>query len=249
MEKYNILKLFLLLLMILTTDLLYAQIKPIELKTGNVVFSKESKITDSVAFKKSLDEFVYKFTNGLKEEFTNENNLDSSKLNESIKMIKNLLLNSMFQLSGKTMNVNSYGKDKIVYYQLINGQKDKDLYYYDRAKNDVYNSFDGEPIVDYFKQENILEVKEYKQQTKNILGNQCFKVVYTYREQPEEEMDFMPQITYSRELWVTNYKSSQFHSVIKSPQILSKYYPLKIAEKMLGINGFETIYTVERIEL
>lgn len=123
------------------------------------------------------------------------------------------------------------------------------MYYYDTLKKDVYNSYDGQPITDYFKQEQILSINEYRSQSKSIVGYRCFKVAYTYKEQSEEYAGFMPSITYTRTLWVTESIRSPFHSVVNRKEILSKYYPLEITEEVLGVRGFVTKYTTDLIDL
>lgn len=59
----------------------------------------------------------------------------------------------------------------------------------------------------------------------------------------------MPKMIMERELWVTDKIIVPFHSIVRSPEILSKYYPIEITEKMKGVNGFETSYVIENISI
>ncbi|WP_316768477.1 hypothetical protein [Pedobacter frigiditerrae] len=59
----------------------------------------------------------------------------------------------------------------------------------------------------------------------------------------------MPPIVYTRALWVTDQLKSPFHFAVKANEILSKYYPLEIIERVDKIKGLETTYILTAINL
>lgn len=246
-------RLVLVLLFSIAANLVLAQKKALEPKTGSIFLVNEVKITDSVSFNESFHAFIENFMKGVKAKIINEygsynETIDTLRLNEIAEMMKSTLFATMGK-PGKIRQLIEYKNDKIFYVQLNSSGINNELYYYDRRTDKVVNSYDKSTLGDYFDGEQIISVKEHRKETKNIEGYNCFKVVYRYQEKSEKSEPFMPAIFYTRKLWVTDELRSSFHPVVKSRKILSKYFPLEIIESIGDVKGIETVYMSESIDL
>ncbi|TCC89476.1 hypothetical protein EZ428_17445 [Pedobacter frigiditerrae] len=244
---------FLCILLLFITNITFAQTKPFEPKMGSIFLVKENRVIDSKAFEETFNIFIKEFIKGLKDKMVKEYKLankpmDTLQLNEIAAPIKELLFETISEPGKKSFAI-EYKADKIFYTQLDDENNSNELYYFDKLKNIVINSFNQSQLVDYFRQEQIISIKEYREQTKIIQGYKCFKVIYQYKENSENEEIFMPPIVYTRELWVTEQLKSPFHFAVKANEILSKYYPLEIVEHIDKISGLETTYILTSINL
>ncbi|RZL50877.1 MAG: hypothetical protein EOP00_02050 [Pedobacter sp.] len=241
------------ILLLFNTNITFAQTKPFEPIMGSIFLVKENRIIDSVVFKETFNIFIKEFIKGMKDKMIEEYRLanqpmDTLQLNEIAAPIKELLFETISE-PGKKLFAIEYKADKIFYTQLDDENNSKELYYYDKLKNIVVNSYNQNQLVDYFRQEQVISIKEHREQTKIIQGYKCFKVIYQYKENTENEEIFMPPVIYTRELWVTEQLKSPFHFAVKANEILFKYYPLEIIEHMDKISGLETTYILTAINL
>ncbi len=223
-------------------------------KIGIVTYVKQSKITDTNSFNRTSVLFVNNLLDSIKTQIIAEKRnvneaVDTSIVNNTIKSLKNLLLQEIFKTDFQEKNTDEFQKDKIVNF-VIGDQSNKiERFNFNYADHLVYNSFNSEEIEDYFESEEIISLKEYKTENKLIKGYNCFKVAYVYREKFDNTEFQTTEMIIERELWVTDKIIAPFHSIIRNQQILSKYYPLEITEKMRKVNGFETKYLVENVSL
>ncbi|GAA0729927.1 hypothetical protein GCM10009430_40620 [Aquimarina litoralis] len=115
------------------------------------------------------------------------------------------------------------------------------------------------PIED---KEDIIEIKEFPKYRKNIFGYDCYKVIITkksdFLKNPMSKLFFTNKKildkyvklfndTIIQELYVTEKISCKYHPVIKSPEILEKYYPLEITVKDNFVQGASTTYITEEL--
>ena len=240
------------ILLLFIANITFAQKKPFEPKMGSIIFIKENRIIDSVVFEETFNIYIKEFMKDLKVKMGTDKiadkQIDTLQLNEIALTIKDLLYESMAKPNKKSLAL-YYKADKIFYTQLDDENNSNELYYYDKLKNIVINSYNESPLLDYFKQEQVISIKEHKEQTKIIQGYKCFKVIYQYEDKPERAEIFMSPMIYTRELWVTEQLKSPFHFAVQTNQILSKYYPLEIIERLDKISGLETIYILTAINL
>jgi small nuclear ribonucleoprotein (snRNP)-like protein len=229
-----------------------AQNIPSKQKLGIVTYTKQSKIIDTATFNKTSSIFAKNMVDSLKSQMiTLKTKLgeDTSGINAATAPFENLMLEEVFKTETSEIHIDEFQKDKIVSFVIENEGNKTEKFYFNYTDNLVYNSYNSEEIEDYFKGEGIISLTEYRTATKLIKGYNCFKVTYVYREQADNEEFQVPEMIIERELWVTDKIIAPFHSIIRSQQILSKYYPLEITEKMSKVNGFETKYLVENISL
>ncbi len=110
-----------------------------------------------------------------------------------------------------------------------------------------------------------ITIKEYRDVKKNIFGYECFKVVITEKKNYMDAIDPFKMFSNSeeisqnhqetlryrtiKEIYVTEQIKCLYHPIIKSSNILKKYYPLEIIEKESSIEGSAIRYTLKKIEL
>ncbi|WP_343523502.1 hypothetical protein [Pedobacter sp.] len=228
------------------------QIIPAKLYLGTVTYTKQSKITDTEAFNKTSSLFVKDMIDSLKNQFTRlktQLGEDTTEISNSLAPFENLILEELFKEGILETNIDEFQKDKIVSFVIDNNGNKRERFNFNYTDHLVYNSFNSEEIENYFDREEIISFKEYKAENKLINSFNCFKVTYVYREQFDDVEFNMPEMIMERELWVTDKIIAPFHSIIRNQKILSQYYPLEITEKMHKVNGFETKYSLESINI
>jgi hypothetical protein len=249
MKTFRLLLIFISLIIISRVE---AQNIPSKLKLGIVTYIKQSKIIDTATFNRTSLVFAKNMVDSLKNQMiTLKTKLgeDTSEVNAATAPFENLLLEEVFKTETFETHIDEFQKDKIVSFVIESEGNKTEKFYFNYADNLVYNSFNSEEIEDYFESEEIISLKEYRTENKLIKGYNCFKVAYVYREKFGDTEFQIPEMIIERELWVTDKIMTPFHSIIRSQQILSKYYPLEITEKRSKVNGFETKYLVENISL
>ena len=229
-----------------------AQNIPSNQKLGNVTYTRQSKIIDTTAFNKTSSIFAKNMIDSLKSQLITskiKSGEDTSGINAATESFENLMFQEVFKTETLETHIDEFQKDKIVNFVIEDQGNKRERFNFNYADHLVYNGFNSEEIEDYFESEEIISLKEYKTENKLIKGYNCFKVTYLYREKFDGTEFQMPAMIMERELWVTDKIIAPFHSIIRSQQILSKYYPLEITEKMSKVDGFETKYLVENISL
>ena len=247
----NISKLSLLFLLTMFSKTLHSQSQVLHPKTGSAIYIKSSRITDEIAFNRTSELFVNHFLDTLKKQFIADKyningDVDTSKVANTIEQLKEILPQELFRTDISEKNIDDFENDKVRSYR-IDQQDKKELFRYNISDGRVYNSFNSEEIIDYFTAEKVFFLKELPAERKNIKGYDCYKVIYRFHEQYSDSEIPTPDVKNERVLWVTDKIISPFHSIVRPKQILSKYYPLEIIDKIIDVNGFETSYVIESI--
>ncbi|WP_298116673.1 hypothetical protein [Flavobacterium sp.] len=224
-------------------------------KSGTIAFRKDQVITDTVAFKKSTEQLSEKIFNSLRNsikenEIKQNTEVDSIAINEIISEIKretkgNLYLELYGDDYGTYRFYNTFHKDKVDYYYTLNNELQSDTITYDITFLDKHLK---ENNVFQFPVLKILEVREFKNETKLIEGYLCYKVDFKYKEIfDDNDFDsFKNDLNQHKELWVTEKIRVPMHPIIQIPEILDKYYPLEIIEYSEEIKGMKTIYSLKK---
>lgn len=245
-------KLILIFISLIIIGKVNAQNTPPKLYLGVVTYTKQSKITDTAKFNKTLSVFAQNMIDSLKSQLVTlrtQLGNDTSEINSISEPFENLMLQDLFKPGTLETHIDEFRKDKIVNFVIEEEGNKRERFNFNYSDRLVYNSYNSEEIEDYFESEEIISLKEYKTEQKLIKGYNCFKVVYVYREKFDDGDFQMPEMIMERELWVTNKIIAPFHSIVRSREILSKYYPIEIIEKMKRVNGFETEYLIKNISI
>ena len=255
-------------LLLIIVSIAYSQAKKTIVPTsGTIVFERRELITDEAIYKKSQEELASKM-------------IDYQIKNELIKNPKitdTAIINQLKeQLVMAIANENLYedvayrDENYIKYHQEF---KNNQVINYTTSFEELLNDYlvintktqltktiandsitvlsENQPYK--YSTAEILEIKEYKEETKTINGYICFKVIMQYKsneiEEDAELNNFMQQFIQKKELWVTTKIKCNYHPVINQKQILSKYYPLEIIESSEAHEGFITKYTIEKMDI
>lgn len=248
----KIFKLLLIFTCLITINKVKAQNIPSKLHLGTVAYIKQSKVIDTAAFKKSSSIFIKNMIDSVKSQAIAVKTTlkeDTSGINDMTAAFETLIFQEIFKTELTEKYIDELQKDKIANFIIETEGNKRERFNFNYADHLVYNSYNSEEIENYFDSEEITSLKEYKTERKVIKGYNCFKIVYIYREKFDNEEFHMPKMIMERELWVTDKIIVPFHSIVRSPEILSKYYPIEITEKMKGVNGFETSYVIENISI
>lgn len=249
MKKFKLLLIFITLI---TINKVRGQHISSKLYQGNVTYSKQSKITDTAAFNKTSSFFAKNMIDSLKNQLiTLKTQLgeDTSQIHNIIVPLENLMFQDLFKSEILETYIDEFQKDEIVSFVIEDDGSKRKRFNFNYGNHLVYNSYNSEEIEDYFESEEIISLREYKTENKLIKGHNCFKVIYAYREKFDDTEFQTPEIIMERELWVTDKIITPFHSIVRNQEILSKYYPLEIIEKIRKVNGFETKYLLENISI
>lgn len=226
---------------------------------GKIVFVKKTKIYDTVAFEASKEKFKIDFINALRTQIIKEKQLsnekiDSSKVESSLKFFKLGMNNLFFKQLYNTKNYEMHHKFQdslIISYKKIEGKIIGDYIVINKNKNtfnslakiDSTTTFNKNTI---YKQNNtLLDIKEFRNETKNINGYECFKITFS----TEEVLDNVFKLKQKNTFYVTEHIKSNYHPVTRFKLVLDKYYPLEIYEEDEGINGVRTEYKIKEINI
>jgi len=229
-----------------------AQNIPSKQYLGTVTYTKQAKITDKATFNKTSSIFIKTIADSLmKQMMALKTKLkeDTSEISATTEPFKDLMRQEVFKMGAQETLIDDLQKDRIVNFIIENGSDKRERFNFNYTDSLVYNSYNSEEIEDYFDNETIISLKEFKSERKLIKGYNCFKVIYVYQENFDKEEFRMPEMIIERELWVTDKIIVPFHSIIRNQSILSKYYPIEITEKIHNVNGYETKYTIDSISI
>lgn len=254
-------------ILLLITSIVYSQtIKTIVPTTGIIVLKKKEIITDTEKYKKSFAEFIskmidYQIENELNERLVFPDSLQIEQLKSEMKMMfllemdndldnkeeKNIKHILKFKNNSIVQYITSF--DEVIEdYTIINPQTQLTKI----MASDSLTVLSENKLYEY-NISKILELEEFKQETKLINGYNCFKVIMKCKSnlQSDDEFDTFINENYilKRELWVTTQIKCNYHPVINEKDILIKYYPLEIIESFEGLEGQATTYTLEKISL
>ena len=247
--RLKVMKIINLMGVLFFTTLSFSQNKAIVPKSGTIAFVKKDTITDRKLYLESNADFKPKFLKAFKEKIYFERlsdgkSTDTIQLNKKIKELSNLydyVLNE--KENGIVKYHCNYVKGKILKFIEIDGQKEKEQII--NLKNNAITNANDEYVDYYALQTQIINLKEFRNETKVINGFKCFKVKYQYKDDSDPEFEMLS--TSTRELWVTESIKSLYHPVINDYQILEKYYPLLIIQYSDDIKGFQTEYKLEKL--
>lgn len=245
MEKHNFKHV---VLIFIISNAIFSQSKTIVPKSGTIVFSKEELFLDRELYLNSMKELLPKNRKVIEEQIYLERLSDGKKTDtaalkyEVNKMIQNFEMMLPLIVDEPKQNIKFYNEfkgDTINYYTSIDGYSTNEKII-NRHLGTITNN-DGVNIE--LVPNNIINLTEFRTETKLIKGSKCFKVIYTFKQAETLNFDlFLTSIINIRELWVTDTINCSYHPVIVENEILKKYYPLEIIEYSEEIKGFIVSY-------
>jgi hypothetical protein len=248
MEKFKIYFLF----TILINFNIIAQTKTIVPKSGAIVFECKTTITDKALHDKSKKDFKKKFYESMKETIAIEQltsgvkKVDTAKVNETVNFLDMALGHHFEDDVFKDRNGYQYHhefQDSLITSYKTNNKIKQDAFTIN-SKTKAFLDKRGNGTYEY-SDNNIVDIKEFKNETKMIKGYKCFKIIYNYIEPDLGGFStLMSGYNHKRELWVTDKINARIHPIINDEEILEKYYPLEIIEYSDTFKG-----SVNRYEL
>lgn len=254
------------LFVLLCSTLQAQKSKTIVPEVGTIVFKKKEIITNPEKHKKSFAEFIskmvdYQIENELNEKLVFPDSLQIEQLKSEMKMIFLLEMDNDLDnkeeknikhiLEFKNNNIVQYitSFDEVIKdYTIINPQTQLTK----KIASDSLTVLSENKPYEYSISK-ILQLEEFKQETKLINGYNCFKIIMKCKSNLHSDDEFNNYMNENyilkRELWVTNQIRCNFHPVINEKDILIKYYPLEIVESFEGLEGQITTYTLDKISL
>jgi len=215
---------------------------------NQILFEKKMIITDSIVFYKSIENMVTKLTDSLKQELKKDNVPYAS---ESIELmnIANVWKEQIIRdyVDDRITNFHLKKSDSLwTSYKTIEGDiigdytviNDKDKTYFKLSKKDSITKYGG-GLFNYLEEKNI-NIKEYRNDKKNINDFNCFKVVLRISNQSD------PEGNETYEMYVTESIDLKYHPIIRYKSILNNYYPMEIKISSVVIGGAETLYVYKK---
>lgn len=242
------------LIFLMSNYISVAQNKTIVPTTGTIVFVKKDSIIDQKLYLQSYRDLKPKIIKAFKEEIylerlTDGKATDTVQLNKMANEYISLFEFTILEKEDRIFKYHAtYDNDLIIKFFEVDGQQYKTL-----KINTKTNSMIDEngQLFDYYDtQTEILNLKEFRSETKIINGYKCFKIIGEYKIDFESDFDILSTITINkREMWVTESIKSICHPLINNIEILEKYYPMQMIEYKDEIKGFQTIYTLDFFSL
>jgi hypothetical protein len=245
------------ILLFLFSLIVYSQNKTIVPTKGAIVFVCKTTITDQVLFDQSKKEFKKKFFESFKSELVFEQlsngvkKVDTAKVSEAVKVMEMTLGGNFEQDVFKDYNGYQYHhefQDSLIKEYKINHDVKEDFFTIN-SKTKAFVNNTGNGNYEY-SSNRLIEMKEFKNETKIINGYKCFKVIYNYSEPDLGEFStLMSQYIHKRELWVTDKINVCIHPIINDAEILEKYYPLEITEYSDRLKGSVKEYRLVSLKI
>lgn len=253
-----------------------SQSKVISPKKGKITFLKKEVIIDKEKYKESLKTFIpelmqHSIKSVVKERELNGEMVDSTNLTALSGMFMDESMTELFMNDflnnddDKLLKYHHiYKKDKIYEYVTSFDYPIKDYYKFIDTKTALEKNVSHDSITIIkpeepynYSYDEIIKLEEFKNETKEINGFKCFKVLLEYKsgENADEGLDDQDYISFvnskkqTKELWVTENIQSVYHPVLKYKSILEKYYPLEISEFSEAMNGLKTMYVIDEFDL
>jgi hypothetical protein len=158
-------------------------------------------------------------------------------------------------LSSKNKRHFDFKEGIIVSYQTFNGEIRGDYTLIDMKEGTTSMLAKKDSTTIYLKdrpyqysQNEVVSLKEFKNETRTIKGYKCYKVVATIKEKATNSELLNNSLIY-KELWVIDDIKCLYHPVIYEKAILQKYYPLEIKEYSDLLKGVVTLYVLDTITL
>ena len=209
--------------------------------SGEIFFFSTTQVSADKA-KELSNNFTQIAVEGLKED---GDTLSKNQM-EEIENYGSFLASVFGQMNSgeqKWLHHTVYFPDSSVYYQTLDGEVKSDYTITSYKDNKTYTLsrlISGHISNERKIEQNIedsIEITEDRNNRKNILGYDCFKITVKYPQEDDEEFEmlFGRRI---KEMYVTDQFLAKNHPIEYSRQILSKYFPLELKD-----------YKVVKIEL
>lgn len=233
-------------ILLLISFITSAQTKAFTPTKGKIVFSEQTIMEDASTYSKSVKALVSDAGKTAEREGTT---VDTVQLSQIAAVIEK------DHLSPKNKRHFDFKEGIIVSYQTFNGEKRGDYKLIDvknattsmLAKKDSTTIYLKDRPYQYSENE-VVSLKEFKNETRTIQGYKCYKVVATIKEKGSSSELVNNSLTY-KELWVADNIKCLYHPVIYEKTILKKYYPLEIKEYSDLLKGVVTLYVLDTITL
>ncbi|WP_310556024.1 hypothetical protein [Flavobacterium sp.] len=244
----------------------YCQYKTIVPKSGTIVFTSKSIIINQelydkslVALKENMMVELRKFniaTENIKITDTIQHNRVVKSIDESFDQNFNFLIN----YADKNYNYHhTFDNNKITYHKTIDGilvgnyktiNINEIISTLATEVSDNYQEFEVNAFA-YFDDNDIIEIKEYRNEKRKIKNFDCFKVVMSYKETSDgiDFENFSDNYVSYKELWVTEKIKCLYHPIIKYQEVLQRYYPLDIIEYSDILKGYINKYELVSLKL
>lgn len=218
---------------------------------SEIIFKEVSILEDSSQYLASLGEAKASFKESLAEAIKRESNALSENVIDSLVELQMKLVPFVFEYtnSDTLYYITKYRDSVVLSYQAINSVSNvrgdymiispaKKIAQF-LAKKDSNTIYREIPFESFRKEK--LTIEEHPTVTRNIAGYECFKVITTRTDSLEGWLVNQQQIMY-----VTKRIKNRYHPLIRSEEILTKYFPLEIKKE--HIRGTYKHYSLERIE-
>jgi hypothetical protein len=200
---------------------------------GETVFFSTTQVSADKAY-----ELSYNFTQIAVEDLGKDGDTLSKSQADEVEYYRSFLASVFGEVNSgdqKWLRHTVYFSDSSVYYQTLDGEIKSDYTITDYTGNKTYvlsRLIPGHISNERKIEQNIedsLEITEYRNDRKNILGYDCFKITVKYPPEDDEEFEmiFGSRI---KEMYVTDQFIAKSHPVEYSGQILSKYFPLELKD-------------------
>lgn len=240
------------LIFLLFSTIVFSQNKAIVPTKGAIVFKKLEIISDVEKYKKSMGAMSSKMVDFQIEKELMDNLMkpseDSIQINELKQTLKSIIEEDINQdIENKDLKYHQiFKKQLIVNYQTFNDNTYENYKIIDTYKNTL-KIVDKDSItiisdnVNYqYSQDEVIEINEFREETKKINNFKCFKVILLFKpnyNEDDEFENFMNKYIHKRELWVTDKIKCTYHPIENHKEIITKYYPLEIIESNEVIEG------------
>lgn len=263
MERYNHhIIVMLLLSIVLTSTFCCCKANKEISKRGVVEFDRlvfeKTTVIDEDLYKKSIHDIGEKLKEDIRKTIidTTKNNSEEMELKASdladlfVLFLPDLFDNGMglyhYKVQDSLIISYSISNDELNgNYMVIN--KSSNTFHYTTQIDSLPTRF--QPLSYQYRDENNLNVKEYRNEKKTIQGIECFKITVTVQDNLKEEG--MPEVLRNAKteytMFVTDKIRSPYHPIIYYKSILDNYYPLEIIESIKEIKGLHTIYELKEI--
>lgn len=208
---------------------------------GEIIFREISKITDRKSFNETFNISKQKFKESLKKSLLKDaDNVGNEKeIEQMVNNSSEMLETTVFSQDSMQMHHHQFSNSQIKSFVM----EDKNIIRDDNITEENYP----------YSTNIILKTTVNKQSKKIILGYDCYKVIYEFKESNQLDdanyLEYAGKIVKKREMWVTDKIKFLYHPVIYEKEILEKYYPLDILETQSDVKGFERRFVLQKITL
>lgn len=227
-------------------------------KKGKIVFTSENIVYDEGLFRADMKIKQQKMINQIRSEmgFEEGQNVDTTILRQFL----NTSIMADFMSKRKDIDYTHVYENRFIKSFESVDDEEPNHYSYINQDSSTYmmiqvlsgDTIGTESFSFAYQKNKDVSIKEFKSDQKIINGLKCFKVIYQYKENfdDDELSEILTSNEYSSsEFWVTDKIKSLFHPVCRVKEILEKYYPLEIIEKSALAKGFKVIHKLKKNDL